>query len=449
MPSTLNDLGPCEKELAVAVPAEDIASALGKQYGELRKQVVIPGFRPGRVPRAVMEKRFGDQVRHEVYHDLVRDAVADALKEHELVPVSEPQFEDGDDHDHHVLPEEGDLNFTFKIEVRASFDLPKYRGVEVTRSREAVKPEQVTEVIQRIAEGHAEWQPVDEGGYEQGDLVQGMATLAVGETSLLDDKPVVFLPEQEQLEGLPFPQAQAVASENGVDAVVPVTLTVPEDHPEEALRGQDATGTLTIEGYKRRITPAVDDALAKTLGKDDLATLEADVRKDLEAEHDNLADRDVVKQVIDKLLEITEIPTAPGPTERMVERRLSQRTMHFQVEEGLSPEDAKEKAETEQDDIRQSTVRDTRAWLLLEAIAKKEKIFCLEEDVDTRLAEMAEQHGAKPSAVRAYYEQQGMLAELRNEIVEGKVCEFLRENARIAEESPEGSSDEEAAAEDA
>ena len=69
--------------------------------------------------------------------------------------------------------------------------------------------------------------------------------------------------------------------------------------------------------------------------------------------------------------------------------------------------------------------------------------------MDTRLAEMAEQHGAKPSAVRAYYEQQGMLAELRNEIVEGKVCEFLRENARIAEESPEGSSDEEAAAEDA
>ncbi|NRA95608.1 MAG: trigger factor [Planctomycetes bacterium] len=449
MPSTLNDLGPCEKEIAVSVPADDIAGALEKQYGELRKQIVIPGFRAGKVPRAVLEKRYGEQVRHEVYHDLVRDAVSDALREHELEPVSEPHIEGGDDHDHHELPSEGELAFTFKVEVKPEFELPKYRGVQVERKREPVTPEQVKEVIDRIAESHAEWLPVEDGGYEEGDLVQATATIAVGDHVLADEKGVVFLPEQNQLEGLEFPDAHKVAAESEIDGEIEVQLKVPEDHPEEALRGEETTGKLVIEGYKRRTPPAVDDAFASTVGKDDLEAFKADVTKELEEEHDRLSDRQVVRDILDKLLGQSDIPIAAGPTERMVQRQMGQRTMHFQMEEGLPAEEAKAKAEEEKAAITESVERDTRAWLLVEAIAKKEKIFCLEEAVDAALAELAARHGAKPSAVREYYEQQGLIAEVRSEVVERKVCEFLRDQARIAEDEPGDGAAEEAGTEDA
>lgn len=449
MPSKLNDLGPCEKEIAVSVPAEDIAGALNKQYGELRKQIVLPGFRAGKVPRAVLEKRFGEQVRHEVYHDLVRDAVEDALKEHELEPVSEPHIEGADDHQHHELPESGELEFTFKVEVKPEFDLPKYRGVEVTRKREPVTDEQVDGVISRIAEGHAEWLPVEDGGYQQGDLVQATATIAVGDHVLADEKGVVFLPEQGHLEGLTLADAQKIADESEVDDEVEVALEVPDDHPEEALRGEKTTGKLVIEGYKRRTAPKIDDAFAQTVGKDDLEGFKTEVRKELEEEHTKLSDRQVVKDILDKLVEQASIPIAAGPTERMVKRRVDQRAMHFQMEEGFSAEDAKAKSEEETAEITASVERDTRAWLLVEAIAKKEKIFCLEEDVDEALAEIATRHGAKPSAVREYYEQQGLLAELRSEVVERKVCEFLRDQARIAEDLPGDGAAEEAGAEDA
>ncbi|MAB91283.1 MAG: trigger factor [Planctomycetes bacterium] len=449
MPSKLNDLGPCEKEIAVSVPAEDIVGALNKQYGELRKQIVLPGFRAGKVPRTVLEKRYGEQVRHEVYHDIVRGAVADALREHELEPVSEPEIDGADDHDHHELPNEGDLAFSFKVEVKPQFELPKYRGVQVNRKREPVTAEQVDEVIQRIAESHAEWLPVEEGGYEEGDLVQTTATISVGEHVLADEKGAVFLPEQEQLEGLAFPDARKIASESKVDDEVEVQLTVPDDHPEEALRGQETTGKLTIEGYKRRTSPAIDDSFAATVGKDDLAAFKTEVTKELEEEHDRLSDRQVVKDILDELIAHADIAIAAGPTERMVERQMGQRTMHFQMEEGLPPEEAKAKAEEEKGAITESIQRDTRAWLLVEAIAKKEKIFCLEDDVDQALADVAARHGAKPSAVREYYEQQGLIGEVRNEVVERKVCEFLLDQARIAEDVPEDGPAEEAGTEDA
>ena len=110
---------------------------------------------------------------------------------------------------------------------------------------------------------------------------------------------------------------------------------------------------------------------------------------------------------------------------------------------------AKAKAEEEKAAITESVERDMRAWLLVEAIAKKEKIFCLEDDVDAALAEIAARHGAKPSAVREYYEQQGLIAEVRSEVVERKVCEFLRDQARIAEDEPGDGAAEEAGTEDA
>lgn len=445
MPSNLTDLGPCEKEIAVTIPAEDIAAALNKQYGELRKQIVLPGFRAGKVPRGVIEKRFGEQVRHEVYHDLVRDGVEDAIKEHQLEPVSEPQVGGADDHEHHELPTDGPLEFTFKVEIKPRFELPKYRGIEVTRRREPVTEEQIDEVMRRLADGHAEWLPVDEGGaYEEGDLVSALATVKVGDKVVLDEQAVSFLPEQGILEGLEFPDAEKVARESKIDDEVEISVKVPEHHPDNDIAGREGTGTLSIEGYKRRTAPALDDAFAQTLGKDDLAALRADIEKDLEEEHDKLADRDVVRTILDKLLEAADIPLAEGPTNRMLERRVRQQVLHYQIEEGLSAEESKAKVEASRDEMRSSIERDTRAWLLVEAIAQKEKIFCLEDDVDASLAEIAQRHDAKPSKVREYYEQQGLMAELRSGIVERKVCEYLRDQARIVDEEA-GSGDSEAA----
>ncbi|MAG56591.1 MAG: trigger factor [Planctomycetes bacterium] len=435
MPSTIKDLGPCEKEIAVTVPDEDIQSALNKSFGELRKQMVLPGFRPGKVPRGILEKRFGDQVRHEVYHDIVKDAVTDAIKEHELDPVSEPHIGDEDDHDAHELPESGGLDFSFTVEIKPEFDLPKYRNLEVTRKQQPVTDDQVEDVLGRIAEGHASWEPVDDGvEYEKGDLVQATATLAAGDHEIADDKAVSFLPEQEMLEGLPFPDAEEVASENAIDATVEVSLTIPDDYSDEDLRGATAEGKLTIEGYKRRIVPPIDDDLATTLGHEDLASFRADVLKDLQSEHDKLADRDVVQKILDILIEKADIPLAEGPTDRMLERQIGQQAMQLQMREGLSAEDAKAKAEEDRDEMRTSIQRDTRAWLLVERIAAKEKIFCLEDDVDESLEKIARQHDAPPSRVREYYEQNGMLPQLRTEVVERKVCEFLRDSARISDE---------------
>ena len=120
--------------------------------------------------------------------------------------------------------------------------------------------------------------------------------------------------------------------------------------------------------------------------------------------------------------------------DRLLERRTQQRTIHHQIEEGLSADEAKDKGEAERKEARAEIERDNRKWLIVEKISKKEKIFCLEDDVDESFQQLARENGVKPSMVREYYEQKGMIAELRAEIVERKVCEFLRDQAKISDE---------------
>jgi trigger factor len=130
----------------------------------------------------------------------------------------------------------------------------------------------------------------------------------------------------------------------------------------------------------------------------------------------------------------------------MLKHRLERQALDLE-EEGVSHEEAEIQAKAKEDEFRRAIERNSRGWFLVEKIAKKEKIFCLEDDVDQVIQGLAREHGAQPSAVRKYYEEKHMLGELRMEIIERKVCEFLLDQAKITDE--EGDPASSAIAEDA
>jgi len=414
------------------VSAEEVDQEFDKSYGQLRKQVAVPGFRPGKVPRRVLERRFGDHVKAEVAQELIQSKIEEALSELDLDLVSPP----------HVLEEgleEGvepgkELAFSIELETKAEFELPEYKGIEVTRTVPQVTDEHVEKVLSSMADERATWQPAPDDTYEPNDVVYAHVKILDGEESLFDDEAV--------LDG-ESPQVGDFVLE-GLDEVlkgarVGAKSTVQARRSEEAEGGESPTfpATLEIQEIKRRTVPPIDDDLARELGHDDLQSLREEIRKDLAHHAEKAADKAVVEQILEKLVAEADIPIAEGPTQRMLEKRLNEAAIQMLMS-GVEGEKVREIMEAEKESLKESIETDTRRWLLIEKIAEKEKIFALEDDVDARIEAVAREHGTTPTKVREFYEEKGHLPEVRASILEEKVCAFLLKNARITEKE-EGS----------
>jgi len=143
---TIEDAGPCKKKVIIEIPEETIKSATDKQYGELRKDALVPGFRKGRAPRRLLEKRFGKDTKEAIKLKLLADASESAIKDNKLQTLGEPDV----DYEKIEMPGEGPMKFDFEVEVRPEFELPKLEGIPVTRTKLEVGDEQVDREIERM-----------------------------------------------------------------------------------------------------------------------------------------------------------------------------------------------------------------------------------------------------------------------------------------------------------
>lgn len=436
METRITVLDPCTREIEVTVPAEKVKSALDKSFNELRHQIALPGFRPGKVPRTVLEKKFGDHVRHEVLHDLIKEGIEEAVKEHSLELVSEPAVKGHEEGSvDHKLPAEGPFHFAFTVETRPEFDLPKYKGIEVARRVPPVTEEKVERVLGRIAESRAEWMPADDETWKEGYLVGGILSLEAVGRKVVDAENVSFIVDQpEPVPGVVILDPEALVAGKKAGERAPVKAQINDDYFEPSLRGLEAEGTFEFGDFKRRVVPPVNDDLARQSGFDGLPALRADIQAKLAVEHGHVADKKAVRDVLDGILATADIPLAKGPVERIAKRRVLEMATRIHLQGNVPEEEALKKAMEFRDEFKTAAERDARSWLLIEKIAQRERIFCLEEDVDAEMARIAGESGTTPSKVREYYERKDEMAEVRANILERKTCEWLRDQAKITDE---------------
>ena len=125
----VSDAGPCKKKVAIEIPAEVIGEKLDEKYKELRKEAVVPGFRKGRTPIRLLEKRFGTDITNQVKLELMAAASEEAIKDNGIDSLRDPDI----DHEKIELPEDGPLKFEFEVEVRPEFDLPELEGIAIEK----------------------------------------------------------------------------------------------------------------------------------------------------------------------------------------------------------------------------------------------------------------------------------------------------------------------------
>jgi trigger factor len=414
-----------QRSLAVEVEESGVHAAFERVYKDLAKTARLKGFRPGKAPRAVLERLYGASVKDEVERLLVGQTFAAATERCGVVPVVEPEIEA-------EPPEVGRaFRYTARVEVKPKLVLPELEGLPATRPLVQVRDDEVESELEALRQRRA---PLED---EPEDARAGRGT-------------ILALDYEGRIEGRPFEggSAKGAQVELGAGRLVPgfeeglegarrgesreVSVTFPDDYPAAELQGKHAVFAVAVKGLQRRQVPALDDAFAKALGEEGIGTLEelrARLREMLQTRRERAADEALQRSVLDALLARAPFDAPPG----LVERRLSQRlaSAHDQLGSVLSHDELHARLDEWRVAWRPEAEREVRESLLLEAVAEQQGLATDDAALEARVERMARDQGVAPERLKKLYKERGLLEGLRARMRDEQALEFLVSRAKV------------------
>jgi len=429
MQTTVEPLEENKVKLHVAVPADEFERALDAAFRKLAREVRVPGFRPGKAPRRLLEARLGtDAARRQALQDSLPDYYADAVESEHVDPIAPPSIEITAGH------EDGDVEFDAVVEVRPVVRLVGYDELTITMPWEGVKDEDVDRQVDALRERSAELTdsdlPLTDGDYATVDI-RGSIDGAEIDGLVVSD----FLYEVGSGNVVPSLDSQLHGTSPG--AILEFTDELPERFGD--LADKEATFRVIVKEAKKKVLPVADDEWVAEVSE--FATLD-ELREDVRKRLDLMARVQTQMAVRDRVLQAAAdlVPVqSPAP---LVERELEQRVsdlVHQLQHRGLSIEQyiaaTGREAQDFVDEMREGAARAVLADLALRAVVVQEAIEASDAEVDLEVARIAERADEKPERVRRDLERRGVLEAVRFDIARGKALEFLVEHASVVDEA--------------
>ncbi len=428
----IEDLSPVTKKLVFTIPAGDVNAKLAEAYKNLAGQVRMNGFRKGKVPRQVLEQRYGRQINAEVGGQVVSDAFDEAVQEHDLTVVAQPEVDAGQ------MKRGNDFTFTVTVEVKPALEVQGWEGMDIEWETVDVPDEQIDAELEQMRQREATVEAAEEG-YEAaaGDYAMVDAVItAEGK----DDKAFEALMVGVGGGGMGFPLADWLGGKvegQTPGAVVEWDEEIPEGALDEEWNGVAGHIKLTVAEIKVQKAPELDDDFAQDVGFDSLDMLRADIQFKLtDAAGQNTRSR-AAAWALDKLIETNEFDVGEGMVRREAEMLLEQNMRQFAAQGMRLPQ---MKLDDFPDENKARMLEEAevsvRRSLLLDAIARQAEVEVTDADVDEKIEEMAEQMGQQPSAVKGLLIKRGGMDGLKDRIREEKALDTLLERANVIEVEP-------------
>jgi len=422
----VEDAGTLRKKVTVTIPAEKIAAKREEMFGELRTSAQVPGFRIGRAPRRLLEKRFGKEVQRDVRNAILGDSLGKAIKKSELKVLGEPDL----DLDAIELPESGDLTYGFEVEVAPEFDLPELKGIPVNKPALAITDARVDEAIERIRLSHARYEDADAAAAAHDVVVVAAKITGDGLEETTTTATLRVAPGQ--IEGLPMMDLGEKLTGKQAGESVELSVKVPDVHPNESWQGKQAKVDLTINQVRKRVLPTIDDEYAKAMGYGSLAELREGMKARMGVQVEMEIRRAMRQQVDEYLAANTNFELPEGVAKRYAARLLQRRRVDL-LQRGLPKDQVEERMTQIQASVAQEAKRDLKLSFILGKIADERNIEVADEEINARVAYMAQQYGQRPERMRHQLEADGALEQVGMSIREGKVIEQLLSDAVVTE----------------
>ncbi|MFC4078429.1 trigger factor [Salinithrix halophila] len=415
--------------LTVEVDEKQLGGALDKAFKKVVKNVNVPGFRKGKVPRPIFENRFGVESLYQDAMDiLLPEAYSSAVKETSIEPVDQPEID--------IDQLEKGKPFIFKatVTVKPEVTLGEYKGLEIEEKDFSVNTEDVDAELKKMQERQGELIAVEDGKVEEGDrVIMDFEGFIDGEP-FEGGKAEQYTLEVGSGQFIPGFEDQLIGSEPGSEK--DITVTFPEDYHAEELAGKEAVFKVKVHEIKRMRLPELDDEFAQDVSEfDTLEELKSDIENKLKEQKKNEEESYKRNQLVEKAAANAEIELP----EVMVEHEVDHMVRHFEQQlqmQGINLEQYSQFTGQDVDAIRgqfkEDAEKKVRANLTLETIAKAENVEVSDEEVQEELKKLAEQMNREVAEIQRLMEAQGGLEQVKDEVKIRKTIDLLVSNSKNA-----------------
>mgnify|MGYP005842623729 CR=1 FL=1 len=437
MQVTVEDVSSLTKKMTITLSGDKVEKALNKAYKKLGSEVNFKGFRKGKVPRKVLEKNYGPQVRNEVSEELIQGSYFDALEETKLDAVVHPDIKNP------LFVDDGSFVYEAEVDVRPEFELGKDKGLEIELPKIEVSDEEIEAELEEKRRQMAPLRNVEDRASREGDIV------ILDYEGFEDDKPIKQVVGKDLnvdigsgTLGAEFEES-LVGLKKGEETAKEIDF--PADFPNPVLAGKKVRFDLKVKDVKERVLPELDDEFAKDVG-DQYETLE-DLKKDIHArrykEKEDVMSGDMSDKIMMGLLEehAFEVP------KQLVEHEIT--VMIKQLEENLQGqnmtlESAGMNREQLKDQYRDTAEKRVRGDFILKKIAEVEEIKLENDDIESGFQRIADKYNMKIDEVKQYFTNRDDLLPFMSELLSEKILNFLKDVTTINYvEAAEGSDKDE------
>jgi trigger factor len=422
----VEEISALTKKMTITLPEGDVQKRLKEAYDKLQKESKMKGFRPGKVPRAIIVKTYKPQVEGEVGEKLVQDTYFDAVEKQKIDPVVHPEISSP------VFNEDGSFTYVAHVDIKPVFEVKNYKGIEVERPDVEVRDEDIDKELRAMQKNLAALRSVEDRAIQKGDVIIADYQGYHNSNPIKQVKNENYSLEVGSGKMGPEFEEKLVGMKKGQEATHEVDF--PEKHPNPLLAGKKVTFRIVIKDIQERVLAALDDEFAKDVGKEfnTLDELKNSIRERIQRKKKESADGELADRLMQKLLQENEFEVPKRLVRFEVEEMIKQTEQQFE-KNGLSLEAAGLSRQMLAEKNEPIAMQRVRGDFILKKIAESEEIKINDEDMDRGFKRIGDQYNMPVAKVKEYFGHRDDLLPFVNELLNEKVLRFLRDQAKITE----------------
>ncbi len=421
----IKDVGPCKKHIKVVVDRKDIDDRFGEKFSELVADASVSGFRPGKAPRKIVERRFHKEVGDQVKTEVLLASLEQLAEDHDIAPLSHPDLDPAAIE----MPRQGPLVYEFEVEVRPQFDLPNYKGLKIKRVVHTFTDDEVAQEERRLLAPHGQVVPKPEGNAQIGDILTADVTTRDGDRVVSTIKESQFrIDKKLAFKDAVAPRfAEQVQGANPGDARV-VDIELSTEAADPGLRGKTVKATFEIKDVKTLRLPELTHEFLHNYGVHAPDELHELVRVVLQRRLEYTQRQSAREQVLEHINAAASWELPRDLLVRQARKAMARRIMEMRAD-GISEDEIAQRQRLLQQDILRNTELALKEHFVLQKIAETEKIDISEDDLVEEIDRLAEQSEESPRKVRARLEKDDLIDALAAEMIERKALDLILDSA--------------------
>ena len=428
----VEDVSSVKKTLHIEIPQDEVVRELDKAYNQLKKSARVKGFRPGKVPRSVLERMFKKDVNADVSSRLIQSSFIDAIKQTELKIVGNPELDPPE------LAADSSYKYIAKVEITPEIDAIEFKGLKLKRTLYEASSDEVDIQLKSLQKGMAQQQKISEDRPAQKEDF-----VSIDLEGFRNEKPV---PEFANAGNFSLQIGKAHISKDFDDRLIGMkpgdskafSIKFDKEFPNEKLADQEIDFQVVLNEIRQEILPPIDDALAKKVGAyKTLDELKKVILDNLKQGYKKRVEQELNEQIFTRLIEATEFEVPDAMVEMELQGIIEEAERSFAYrntsleEMGLSKETIAEK-------YRDTALKQVKRHLILGKIIDQENLNLDDNELESGLKEMSENFNQPLEEIKKYYDQnQDKLGYLKHTLLEKKAIKLIIDSSTITDVKPE------------